>query len=172
VASQDLANPGLSTLHRRSLWRGGWSSSECRLPEPGLADTATALLVVAGRQLFRGPVPLLAGLLYAIHPLPSLQVATLGTEVLAGFCLSLWVLLFRRALDRPIVGRSALAGDPRHLDHVGRIRASGLYVYRSTRADRGYMGVSAGRIDPQGAYRFLDIKVNASPNSTGSRRRT
>jgi hypothetical protein len=76
-----------------------------------LLDSATALLVVAiGRRLFSGLVPLIAGLLYALHPLPSLQVATLGTEVLAGFCLSLWVLLFYRALERPTVGRAALAG--------------------------------------------------------------
>ena len=57
-----------------------------------LLDAATALLLVfIGGRLFEPRVALLAGFLYAIHPLPSLQVATLGTEALAAFCLSLWV---------------------------------------------------------------------------------
>jgi hypothetical protein len=74
-------------------------------------DAATALLVVfIGRRLFPPHVALLAGFLYALHPLPSLQVATLGTEALAAFCLSLWVLLLYRTFERPSAGRAALAG--------------------------------------------------------------
>jgi 4-amino-4-deoxy-L-arabinose transferase-like glycosyltransferase len=74
-------------------------------------DAATAPLVTAiGLRLFAPEVALLAGLLYAIHPLPALWVATLGTEALIAFLLTLSTLLTYRAFERPSFRRGAAAG--------------------------------------------------------------
>ena len=74
-------------------------------------DAATALLVVVlGRRLFPVRIAWLAGLAYALHPLPAIQVAALGTEALAAFLLTAFLILTYRAAERPTVGRGALAG--------------------------------------------------------------
>ncbi len=74
-------------------------------------DAATALLVVVlGRRLFPARIAWLAGLAYALHPLPAIQVAALGTEALAAFLLTSFLILTFRAAERPTVGRGALAG--------------------------------------------------------------
>lgn len=74
-------------------------------------DAATAPLVIAiGTRLFSWPTAVLAGVLYAIHPLPSMWVATLGTEALIAFLLTLSTLLIYRVFERPNARRGAIAG--------------------------------------------------------------
>jgi 4-amino-4-deoxy-L-arabinose transferase-like glycosyltransferase len=74
-------------------------------------DAATAPLVIAiGTRLFAPEVAFLAGLLYALHPLPSLWVATLGTEALIACLLTLATLLVYRTFERPSARRGAWAG--------------------------------------------------------------
>jgi 4-amino-4-deoxy-L-arabinose transferase-like glycosyltransferase len=74
-------------------------------------DAATALLVVVlGRRLFPARIAWLAGLAYALHPLPAIQVAAIGTEALAVFLLTSFLILTYRAAERPTIGRGAVAG--------------------------------------------------------------
>ncbi len=78
---------------------------------PALLDAVTALLVVVlGRRLFPARVAWLAGLAYALHPLPAVQVAAIGAEALAVLLLTVFLLLLYRAAEKPGVGRGGLAG--------------------------------------------------------------
>lgn len=103
--------PGYPLYIAAHYWVAGRRAPGAVYVSQALLDAATALLVIfIGRRLFAPRVALLAGFLYALHPLPSLQVATLGTEALAAFCLSLWVLLVYRTCERPTAARAGLAG--------------------------------------------------------------
>ncbi len=118
------AAPGDSLWHPRS-WRtpgyplfiaAHYAIAGRRAPRAvhvsqAVIDAATALLVVwLGRRVVGRRAATVAGWLYALHPLPSLQVATLGTEALAAFLLNLFVLLAYRTLERPGLVRGGLAG--------------------------------------------------------------
>ncbi len=119
----DSGAPGDPLWHPKS-WRmpgyplfiaAHWSLFEPRrrpiLISQAILDAATALLVVVlGRRLFAPRVALLAGFLYALHPLAAIQTAALGTETLTTFLLTSFLILTYRAAERPGLGRGAVAG--------------------------------------------------------------
>jgi hypothetical protein len=67
-------------------------------------------VVAIGTRLLAPQVAFLGGLLYALHPLPSLWVAILGAEALIAWLLTLAILLVYRTCERPSAGRGAVAG--------------------------------------------------------------